>query len=70
MASTCANDARLLLGCDRLSVAVQVGPRTDILAISGQTTVNQKANLVRSMRKLTGQVLATREPLIYTGKLD
>ena len=70
VASTCANDARLLLGCDRLSVAVRVGPRTDILAISGQTTVNQKANLVRSMRKLTGQVLATREPLIYTGKLD
>ena len=70
VASTCANDARLLLGCDRLSVAVQVGPRTDIKAISGQTAVNQKANLVRAMRKLAGQVLATREPLVYTGKLD
>ncbi len=70
VASTCANDARLLLGCDRLSVAVQVGPRTDIKAISGQTAVNQKSNLVRSMRKLAGQVLATREPLVYTGKLD
>ena len=70
VASTCANDARLLLGCDRVSVAVQVGPRTDIKAISGQTAVNQKSNLVRSMRKLAGQVLATREPLIYTGRLD
>jgi len=70
VAATCANDARLLLGCDRLSVAVQVGPRTDIKAISGQTSVNQKSNLVRSMRKLAGQVLATREPLVYTGQLD
>ena len=70
VASTCANDARLLLGCDRLSVAVMVGPRTDIKAISGQTAVNQKSNLVRSMRKLAGQVLSTREPLVYTGKLD
>lgn len=70
VASTCANDARLLVGCDRLSVAVQVGPRTDIMAISGQSAVNQKANLVRSMRKLAGQVLATGEPLAYTGKLE
>ena len=49
---------------------MQVGPRTDIKAISGQTAVNQKSNLIRSMRKLAGQVLATREPLIYTGRLD
>ncbi|MBQ17928.1 MAG: hypothetical protein CMJ65_12465 [Planctomycetaceae bacterium] len=70
VASICANDARLLLGCDRLSVAVQVGPRTDIKAISGQTAVNQRANLVRAMRKLTGRVVAMREPLTYAGKLD
>ena len=70
VAATCANDARLLIGCDRLSVAVQVGPRTDIRAISGQGAVNQRSNLVRTMRKLASRVLATREILSYTGKPD
>ena len=70
VAATAANDGRLLVGCDRMSVAVQVGPRTDIKAISGQAAVNQRSNLVRSMRTLASTVISSREPLWYTGRLE
>lgn len=70
VASTAANDGRLLLGCDRLAVAVQYGKKTVIKAISGQDAVHQRANLVKRMGELANKVILMREPLTYTGKLD
>ncbi len=70
VASTAANDGRLLLGCDRLAVAVQYGKKTVIKAISGQDAVHQRANLVKRMGALANKVILMREPLTYTGKLD
>jgi multidrug efflux pump subunit AcrA (membrane-fusion protein) len=70
VAATAANDGRLLLGCDRLSVAVQYGNKTVIKAISGQDSVHQRANLVKRMRDMANKVIRMREPLTYTGKLD
>jgi multidrug efflux pump subunit AcrA (membrane-fusion protein) len=67
---TAANDGRLLVGCDRLSVAVLDGRKTVIRAISGQDSVNQRANLVRKMTKLASHVIRTNEKMEYTGKVD
>lgn len=70
VATTAANDGRLLVGCDRMSVAVLDGKKTVIRAISGQETVNQRANLVRRMTALADRVIATNESMEYTGKVD
>ena len=70
IAATAANDGRMLLGCDRLSVAVQYGKKTVIKAISGQDSVHQRANLVKRMASMANKVILMREPLTYTGKLD
>ena len=70
VAFTAANDGRLLVGCDRMSVAVLDGRKTVIRAISGQDSVNQRANLVRKMTKLASRVIRTNEKMEYTGKVD
>lgn len=63
------NDARLLLRCDRLSLAVRRGSRTFIAAISGQESVNSRANLVRSMVDVASAAMALRESVQYTGQV-
>lgn len=70
VAFTAANDGRLLVGCDRLSVAVLDGRKTVIRAVSGQDNVNQRANLVRRMTKLASRVIKSNEKMEYTGKVD
>lgn len=70
VASTAASDGRLLLGCDRMSVAFQRGKKVSIKAISGQGTVNPRANLVRSMVKVSSKVMKLGEPILYSGKVD
>lgn len=70
VAFTAANDGRLLVGCDRMSVAVLDGKKAVIRAISGQESVNQRANLVRKMTDLAQDVISTGETLSYTGKID
>jgi hypothetical protein len=70
VASIAASDGRLLLKCDRLSVAVERGRRVDVEAISGQDAVNRRANLVRAMSRLAEQVIATGEPVLYAGTVE
>jgi len=70
VAGTAANDGRLLLDCDRLSIAVKRGKKTSIVAISGQDAVNPRANLVRGMAALSKNVIRMSEPLLYTGQID
>lgn len=70
VASVAANDGRILLNCDRFSVALHRGRRTDIKAISGQDAVNSRANLVRTMAALAQSVIKTGEPLAYTGRVE
>lgn len=65
-----AADGRLIVGCDRMGVATQRGKKTVVMAVSGQDAVNRRAKLVRSMEALIAAVIATRKPLLYTGKLD
>ena len=66
--STAASDGRLLLNCDRVSVVLTWGRRTFVQAISGQDSVNKRANLVRTMVALAKTVIAMKEPLVYSGK--
>lgn len=70
VAVTTANDGRLLVGCDRLSVAVLDGRKTVIRAVSGQESVNQRANLIRRMTLLADKVVSSGEQMLYTGKVD
>ena len=70
VAATAANDGRLLLSCDRVSVAVRRGPRTVILAISGQDTVNRRSNLVRLMSSLAAAAIRAGQPIACTGRTD
>ncbi len=65
-----ANDGKRLVGCDRLSVAMKIGGRMMIEAVSGQEIVEHRANLIREMTKLSKVVAATGEDLVYTGTTD
>ncbi len=68
--STAASDGRLLLNCDRVSVVLQKGRKTFVQAISGQDSVNKRANLVRKMVDLADAAIAMKEPIVYSGKND
>ena len=70
VATTAANDGRQLLGCDRLSVAIHKGAKTSIVAISGQDSVNARANLTRAMAQIAERVIELREPLTFSGRID
>lgn len=70
VATTVANDGRILLACDRLSVAVKHGKEYRVTAISGQDAVNQRANLVRTMTKMGTKAIAMGDPLIYSGRVE
>lgn len=70
VAEIAASDGRLLLDCDRLSVAIKRGNKVSVKAVSGQTSVNPRANLIRAMTALSEQVIAMREPLMYTGRIE
>ncbi|WP_435016866.1 efflux RND transporter periplasmic adaptor subunit [Tundrisphaera sp. TA3] len=65
-----ANDGKRLVGCDRLSVALKVGGRTMIEAVSGQEVVEQRANLIRELTKLCKAVIRSGDDLVYTGNTE
>lgn len=65
-----ASDGRLLLECDRLSIVTKKGAKIAVKAVSGQTSVNPRANLIRAMADLGQQVIAMGEPLMYSGRID
>ncbi len=64
------NDGKRLVACDRLSVALKVGGRTMMEAVSGQEVVEQRANLIRELTKLCKAVIRSGEDLVYTGNTD
>jgi hypothetical protein len=70
IAATAANDGRQLLGCDRLSLAIHKGNKTSIVAISGQDSVNARANLTRAMAAIAARIVELREPLTFSGRIE
>ncbi len=66
-AYTIANEGRRLIECDRVSVAIRRGKKCTIEAVSGQDVFDKRSNTVRLLGKLATAVVATGEPLWYTG---
>jgi hypothetical protein len=66
-AYTIANEARRLIECDRVSVALRKGKHCTIEAISGQDVFDKRSNTVRLLGRLASAVVATREPVWYAG---
>ena len=64
------NDGKRLVGCDRLSVALKIGGRTMVEAISGQEVVEQRSNLIRELTRLCKVVIRSGEDLVYTGNTE
>ncbi len=65
-----ANDGKKLVGCDRLSVAMKIGGRVLVEAVSGQEVVEQRANLIRELTRLCKAVIRSGEDLVYTGNTE
>lgn len=62
-----ANEGRRLIECDRLSVAINKGRKCMVEAVSGQDVLDKRSNTVRLLGKLATAVVATGEPIWYTG---
>ncbi len=70
VALTAANDGRNLLKCDRVSIAVKRGVRTEIVAVSGQARVKRRSNLIRTMRQLAKPIVRVGQPITYVGNTE
>ncbi len=66
-AYTIANEGRRLIECDRVSVAIRKGERCHIEAVSGQDMVDKRSNTVRLLGRLATVVVASEEPMWYSG---
>lgn len=58
-----ANEGRVFLGCDRLSVIAIEGRRPRLLAVSGQDLVDRRTPQVRAIEELARIVAAARAPV-------
>ncbi|MFV0443538.1 MAG: HlyD family efflux transporter periplasmic adaptor subunit [Planctomycetaceae bacterium] len=70
VAAIASNDARFLLGCDRVSLAARHGPQARVLSISGQDEVQLRSNQVQAMSRLADQVMQGGVPVTYRGTLE
>lgn len=70
VADASASDGRPLLGCDRLSIVTKKGSKVKVRAVSGQSTVNPRANLIVAMQKLCRRVIQSGDTLMYSGKIE
>lgn len=67
---TICNEGRRIIGCDRVSVAIRKGKKCVIEAISGQDTLEQRSNIVAALTRLATRVVASEEPLWYSGSTE
>jgi len=69
-AYTIANEGRRLLGCDRVTVALLKGRKCVVEAVSGQDTLDNRSNVVTLLGNLATRVVASGEPLWYSGTTE
>jgi multidrug efflux pump subunit AcrA (membrane-fusion protein) len=69
-AYTIVNEGRRLIGCDRVSLAMQRGRKCVVEAVSGQDTVESRSNIIVSLNELASKVVATGETLWYEGSTE
>ena len=60
-----ANDARMLVECDRVSVAIRRGGRYRVLAVSGAEHVHRRSESMRQLERLCGRVALAGQALWY-----
>lgn len=65
-----ASDGRVILGCDRLTVVVRRGAKLVPLAVSGQKSVNPRANMTQCLVALAEQSMSTGEPIFFRGQTE
>lgn len=70
VAAVAANDGRLFVGCDRVSVVIRRGQKTQVVAASGQESIHHRANLVKSMIRLSREVIKSGVAIKYDGSMD
>ncbi len=58
-----ANEARRIIGCDRVSVLVKKGRKLRLEAVSGQESIERRATAVRAIESLARVVAKARDPL-------
>ena len=62
-----ANEGRRLIECDRVSVAIRRGSKCKIESVSGQDLFDKRSNTVRLLGNLASAVVASEEPMWYSG---
>ncbi len=67
---TIVNEGRRLLGCDRVTIAIRRGNKYVVEAVSGQDTLDNRSNVVTLLGTLATRVVATGEPLWYSGSTE
>lgn len=60
-----ANESRLLVDCDRVSVILRNRGRLQLSAISGQPSVNRRSSTVKTLETLGNTVLSTGDPFWF-----
>jgi multidrug efflux pump subunit AcrA (membrane-fusion protein) len=60
-----ANDGRLVVGCDRLTVLRRYGRRCRVAAVSGQAHFDDRSGSVRALEALAARAVATGRRLEY-----
>lgn len=63
-----ANDGRILLGCDRLTVLIRKGGSFQSLAVSGADHVHRRSDSIHQLEKLAGTVAGSGEDLWHSGR--
>lgn len=69
-AFTIVNEARTLIGCDRVTLLEFAGERAKLLAVSGVESPNRRSNTVRAAEALSDAILRTDEPFWLHGPVD
>ena len=64
-----ANEARRIIGCDRVSVLVKKGRKLRLEAVSGQESIERRATAVRAIESLARVVAKARDPLWHPDAL-
>lgn len=70
VAAVVANDGRLLVGCDRLTVITRRGKRIRALAVSGQESIHHRSNLIKAQTRLAREAIVSGVPVKYSGNAD
>jgi biotin carboxyl carrier protein len=65
-----AQEGRRLLECDQVGVALAMGAKTTVAAVSGAAVVEANSRLVQCLRSLCAAVIHWGETLIYRGERD